>query len=379
MNKTVDNKRKGKQMKTKTELKIWVLIVTVAAIAFVLSACNEIKTSELAQPRSVILDTAGYDACLDACDAQCDALFDVEIVDTATAIEIDTASDTDTNESFFTVIVLPDMGVYVKSWAQSKFTMMMDWIVANKDDLNIKFVTQVGDIVDDSSNTTGWQWAQSRMQILGNAGIDYAVAYGNHDMSSGRNTVSFNTYFPLSTFSAMPSYGGAYEANKSDNTYFVFEDYLLLSLEFGPRDGVLAWANTVANSYPNRKIILTTHGYLDAVGQRLLDNDYKSPCSGYNLGVDCNAGESIYQSVLANRANDRFVFCGHITAADGDGAEHLLTGDLSQQMVNYAYKNPYKGAMRIVKIYSDRAEMSTYAVYNDAWPDDDDNAFTINF
>ena len=51
-----------------------------------------------------------------------------------------------------------------------------------------------------------------------------------------------------------------------DNCYHFFSaggvDWLVFSLEFGPRNEVLAWANQVATNYPNRRVIVLTHTHI---------------------------------------------------------------------------------------------------------------------
>jgi hypothetical protein len=47
----------------------------------------------------------------------------------------------------------------------------------------------------------------------------------------------------------MPTFGGAYESGELDNTYHLFSikgrDFVLLALEWGPHDEVIAWSDEV--------------------------------------------------------------------------------------------------------------------------------------
>ena len=83
---------------------------------------------------------------------------------------------------------------------------------------------------------------------------------GNHDYCCGgwptdRTTTMINGYFPVSTFSSRPSFKGTFEADRIENSAHLLDvpggagQWLVLSLEFGPRDTVLAWADDVAKQY----------------------------------------------------------------------------------------------------------------------------------
>ena len=73
---------------------------------------------------------------------------------------------------------------------------------------------------------------QSRFRALGN--------------STTRDTL-LNDHFPYATTAAWNTFGGAFEPGKLENTYHLFSaggrDYIVIALEWGPRDPVIAWAN----------------------------------------------------------------------------------------------------------------------------------------
>src|ERR1035438_8471060 len=169
----------------------------------------------------------------------------------------------------FTLIALPDTQYYtheIYGATRDIFTAQTQWIVDHKDDSNIVFVLHEGDITDQNIAP---EWTNARTSIgLLNGVVPYALAVGNHDGlgSSQSQTALFNQFFPLSQFQNLPTFGGVFESNRMDNCYHLFSasgvDWLVLSLEFGPRDSVLAWANQVATNYPNRRIIVVTHAHV---------------------------------------------------------------------------------------------------------------------
>ena len=77
-----------------------------------------------------------------------------------------------------------------------------------------------------------------------------------------------NTYFPPTHFSAFSWFGDTFEAGHVENSFSVLPvdrgraSWLVLALEFGPRDEVLAWAASVLDAYRLTPAIIVTHAYL---------------------------------------------------------------------------------------------------------------------
>jgi len=123
-----------------------------------------------------------------------------------------------------------------------------------------------GDCTD--GNTPGeWQNFRAWMTRLDGV-VPYSLVLGNHDGlgTAFNDTALFNQYFPLANYSGLSGFGGVFESNKLDNSYHYFGagglDWLVLALEFGPRDSVLAWANEVVTNHPAHRVIVTTHAHV---------------------------------------------------------------------------------------------------------------------
>jgi hypothetical protein len=162
----------------------------------------------------------------------------------------------------WTLVVLPDTQNYSSTYPEL-YKDQMRWIVANRDRYNIKYVLQLGDVVN-SDVAVQWTNAQTAWAMLDGL-MPYAIAPGNHDFSTyvaPRSTL-FNNFFPLTKYQSWPTFGGVREANRMDNSYHLFTaggvDWLVFALEFGPRNGTVAWANQIASNYPAHKKILITH------------------------------------------------------------------------------------------------------------------------
>lgn len=175
-----------------------------------------------------------------------------------------------TDSNSWTMVLLPDIQNYVKFQRnQPILDVMMNWIIENKDRMNIEMVMCTGDLVehDDIINpdpkkmdqTGKQQWEASAKAFAKLDGIiPYITATGNHDY----NIFSY-THKPKTTH--FPNY--FYPEKNSENqkllrevTENIYGDpslenasyqwksphgkpFLFLSLEFAPRDTVLAWAN----------------------------------------------------------------------------------------------------------------------------------------
>ena len=59
----------------------------------------------------------------------------------------------------------------------------MRWIIANRDRYNIKYVVQLGDLVDSPTDTTQWTNARAALTMLDGV-VPYAFVPGNHDYGS---------------------------------------------------------------------------------------------------------------------------------------------------------------------------------------------------
>ncbi|MFC0218885.1 family 16 glycoside hydrolase, partial [Pseudochelatococcus lubricantis] len=254
-------------------------------------------------------------------------------------------------ENAYTIAVLPDTQDYTNAGRVSTFKGMTQWLVDNKESLNIQFVTHVGDITTENG-TDHWTYAKQALSIL-DGKIPYGLTLGNHDGVSGSYYSSrINDYFSIDQLKAANGehFGGVYDQQPtlSNNSYSTFTapdgtKWLVLNLEFGAREDVVRWAGEVIEGHLDHRVILTTHSYMnwagrhDATGAPLYDEG-----TGYDYGLGNSAeratdGEMMYRELVQKYSNVTFTFSGHIF---GDGAETLVSYDqfgnpVYQMMVNY--------------------------------------------
>ena len=147
---------------------------------------------------------------------------------------------------------------------------------------NTQFVTHLGDIVDNYNVEAEWISADAAQDILDNADVPNAVAPGNHDVTTAGVSAFYDQYFPPSRYSGESWYGG-YLGDPSDtiadpasrlnkDNYQLFEvgslKFLMVSLEVGMPQYSVDWAEDLVQAYPDRRVIITTHAFIDANGNR---------------------------------------------------------------------------------------------------------------
>jgi hypothetical protein len=219
------------------------------------------------------------------------------------------------------IILLPDTQSYAAKYPQI-INAQIDWI--KKHSRNIDFVLQQGDLTNNNKHPQ-WQVIKHAFSKLDHV-VPYVLAAGNHDMgevpklANNRNTDLFNQYFPFIHMSKLEGFRDVYEKDKMENAWYVFKtkkiQWLVLNLEFGPRNKVLDWANQLVSQHPDKVIILNTHAYLYS------DNTHHGPGhkwlpQQYGIGKDTakeevNDGVGIWNKLVKLHPNIRFVFSGHV-------------------------------------------------------------------
>lgn len=282
----------------------------------------------------------------------------------------------------FTIALLPDTQNYSEKYPHI-FRAQTTW-AANKKN-NITFVLQQGDITNNNSPEQ-WKVAQEAFQIM-DGKVPYSFVVGNHDIgthgwSDTRNTDLFNQYLPYNKYKKVSNFGGTFEEGKMDNTWYTFKaggfNWLVLNLEFGPRNVVLDWANDVVKKYHKYKVIINTHAYMYSDETRMSSQrNHKWLPQVYGLGKDtgmnrANDGEEMWEKLVSKHKNIMFVFSGHVL---NDGVGTLVSkgvhGNLVYQMLaNFQSgveesKNGGNGYLRLLTIDPEKRRISvkTYSPY----------------
>ncbi|MBQ9817786.1 MAG: metallophosphoesterase [Proteobacteria bacterium] len=281
----------------------------------------------------------------------------------------------------FTIVFLPDSqeytrkvkknsdGKYVKSDGSINiFPDQLQWIKDNKNKYNIKAVIHLGDITD-TNTKIAWQFNDATYaSYIDGLNLPYTVAPGNHDFKlcdKVKGTTNDNAAVDLSNKSCNcavkgTTYGrsatqfhtsgkfnqtrakvkdrpwfkeyAADKTAKAGNSFITFKaagiDFLVIAIEYAPRNAVITWANNVIKAHPNHKVIVETHSYLSpaqlshctAVPKKsgsVFTNGYSGvdddAMKGFNN--DANGGSDLYKKLIAKHNNIILVANGHVAGS----------------------------------------------------------------
>lgn len=284
----------------------------------------------------------------------------------------------------FTIIAMPDTQHYTDNGGANaaQFAAQTQWIVDNKDALNIRFVSGLGDIVQNGNAfDSEWLIASNAYATIENPfttnlldGIPYGLVVGNHDQTpiGGGNTAStakFNQYFGISRFAGRQYYGGHYGSD-NDNNFELFSggghDYIALHLEFDPvpLPAVVAWADNLLQTYSDRRAIVSTH---HAVG------------IGFPA-VFSSQATTIYNT-LKNRPNFFLLLGGHI---HGEGRRQDIFQGRTVWSILADYQSRPNGGNGLLRIMTfspanNTISVKTYSPTLGQFETDYDSQFTISY
>jgi 3',5'-cyclic AMP phosphodiesterase CpdA len=273
-------------------------------------------------------------------------------------------------ENAYTIAVVPDTQDYTLNAALNPtFDKMTQWLADNKESHNIQFVTHVGDVTYNNL-TREWDVAKDALSKLDGV-IPYALGPGNHDLAPGgsaadRSQDRLSQYFsPADAAARDGSFGGVYDREPASyqNNYHSFTapdgtQWLVLTLEFGPRDDVLRWGGEVIEAHLDHRVIITTHGYMAVDGrtgpltERLTG---ENGGTSYGVGNDIRGaadGDRIWTELAGKYPNVAFTFSGHNF---GDGAQTQVSIGAGGQPVHQMFVNYQNGIAREVTGNGDAA------------------------
>lgn len=242
----------------------------------------------------------------------------------------------------------------------------------------------MGDIVHLQDKPYQWANANEAMSILDGV-VPYCFNVGNHDMviemsepnSSNiiRDTTQYNKYFPYTRYENQPWYGGRMlddgypPTNDYDNAYFFFSacgmDFMIITMEVGPTDAMLAWADGIIDTHPNHRVIVMTHSYMDG-------NDTRDSSGAYLPSTGpANTGEQMWHKFVKKHKNIFYVFSGHLNNLDDHRGLLASTGDNGNTVYQLISGEDYDGWLRILKFVpsENKIYVKTYSPWKPDSPD----------
>ena len=281
----------------------------------------------------------------------------------------------------FTIVVLPDTQNYASSdggGTPDIFQAQTQWIVDNRDALNIVYAAHVGDCVNHADREDEWQQADEAFRKLeGFRPVPYGIAVGNHDKYVYRDppifingvpietTRLYNRYFGLSRFQGRPWFGENYEGN-NDNFHHLISggglDFILVYFEYAAGSDVLGWADLLLEKYQDRRAIVVTHS--------LLEED-----ASFSL-----QGRAIH-GTLKHNPNLFLMLCGH-QLAEAQRKDTYQGNLVYTIMGNYQHREKGgNGWLRIMTFSpsQNKIHVKTYSPTLDQFETDTDSQFSLDY
>lgn len=297
-------------------------------------------------------------------------------------------------EGSFTIVALPDTQIYCESFPQH-FYHQTQWIVDNRQKQNIQFVVHLGDITN-RNVANQWEVARTAIQTL-DGKVPYSLVPGNHDYGPGGSAVNretaLNEYFPISVVGKQPTFGGAMTEGQLENSYHVFstrgQKFLVLALEWGPRDKVVEWANDIVSRHTDHHALLTTHAYMyfDETRYDWSKFENKQAWNPHSYGTaqlpgGTNDGQQLWDKLVSKHKNFLMTLNGHVL---NDGLARLTSsldsgGDVHQMLVNYQMQEEGgEGYLRLIEFLPDgkTVHVKCFSPSTGMYKTDPQNQFTL--
>jgi hypothetical protein len=251
------------------------------------------------------------------------------------------------NPDSWSMVIVPDLQFYIKKQRHHGIVDLMNaWIADNAEQLKIRQVLFVGDLVNyndfgivasynDLICREQWEVFSKLMERL-DGKVPYILCTGNHDYGvrwSENFRTYYNDYFPtdrnrLSRKQLIECFPNSYGERTMENAAFELtaphpdnRKFLIISLQFAPTDKILEWAKKLADHprFAHHTGIVLTHSYLKADGTRIVKENYGVNKSGGN------AGEGIFQKLIRPAKNIRLVISGHVSGPESWGVGFSMT------------------------------------------------------
>jgi hypothetical protein len=289
------------------------------------------------------------------------------------------------NPPDFTIVVLPDPQNETQYFPQT-LNSQAQWIVNNRQALNIQMVMTEGDNINDGASTAQLQTLDAAFRLLDNAGIPYLLGIGNHDYNGfnpkvSRNLTGFNQWFGPGRYAGKAFFGGNFPAGSNANSYAVAtingKQFLFLTLEYRATSPSLDWAESVLSANADKEAIVVAHSFV-------LKNGYREDqCDDQDMPAGNATGQETWTR-LRKHSNVIMVLSGHFTG--GSGARRADLGDnrnlVNQLFADYQdFANGGNGWLRVMTFHpaNNTISVSTYSPFLNQSMTDASNQFTLAY
>lgn len=284
------------------------------------------------------------------------------------------------------------------------------WLATNATVLNIRLVTQVGDIVQNgkygqtttppSSPGNQDEWDRANMAMSNLDGIvAWGTAIGNHeldwvDVIPGKTPSS--TYMdpnpaspsgfeawkqrfgPATTsrYAGMPEFGGV--APNDVDTYFIYtaggREYLHLHLQVDIPDDTITWAQSIMDAHSELPTIISTHVFEGTA--------HGPPHNPYLSGSGRNSANAIWDKLIKRNWQIFMVLSGHTGQQQHQTRTNLAGLEVFTIVQDYAWMDSGPTPPGYLRLYefdesNSVIRVKTYSPTSDTYLTDAANAFDL--
>lgn len=227
------------------------------------------------------------------------------------------------------------------------FRLMGEWIMEQKEPLNIRYIIQTGDLVDNGYVEKQWD----SFNVLLNhfyGKIPYLPIAGNHDL--GVKLQKYDAYSDQPFVKSLPK-EQSFKGGQA--VYATFQaggqDFLIVGAGWGAEESSMVWVNDVLRSHPDHVAILLFHYYIKINGSVT------------------TRSVALRERIVARNPNVRIVLSGHVRGSgyrleefddDGDGEMDRQVHAMLYNYQNYPRYNT--GQLRVLAFDTETREIRVF-------------------
>ena len=253
----------------------------------------------------------------------------------------------DESSDSFTIIWLADTQDMAYGKYDHALRKMGKWIMDCRKPMNIRYIVQTGDAVDNGASD--WQWGVfDEMYLQFRGKIPYISAAGNHDVKKH----GYLEYLQRPQVKDIPQGNRFHNGESAFSTLEIKgRKFIFVAIGFGVEKASVDWANEVLRQHRDYTAILLIHDYLQTGGR---------------FGI---TGKAIFHAIVEPNPNVRFVLCGHVKGVSSrfdkidDNDDGVPDRTVSQLMYNYQHFKDKCGQLRIME-FNPRDHSVTITTYS---------------
>ena len=150
--------------------------------------------------------------------------------------------------------------------------------------------------------------------------------------------------------------------------------FMVINLEFAPRDEALEWAAGVVKRHPDHRVIVATHCYMRPKGR-------DTGCAT-SYSVAGNSGEQIWQKFIRKQPNVFLVVSGHVLGVGLQTSTNDAGGKVLEMLTDYqGLPNGGDGWLRSLQFVpaENKIHVKTYSPVLDQYNKSPKESFSLDY